>query len=249
MGLLKSITKPFKSAAKSVGNIIGSAGSLIGAGIGGYFGGPTGATLGSSIGGMFQAQQGAADQNAANSAQAERQMAFQQYNSDTSWQRGMADMRAAGLNPIFAYKAGGASTPNGAMAVMQNESAAGIDAFSKVANSAMGLAAQKHQLSALAQTAKNLNYQGKLTQSQESLTAQQKANLQTQLASAKQQADQEVIRTQMMESTLPVIQAKNKSFLAHPNRYEASQWLGSVGAILGGGNSALNYSKILTGGR
>lgn len=33
------------------------------------------------------------------------------YLSDTSYQRGMSDMRKAGLNPILAYKQGGASTP------------------------------------------------------------------------------------------------------------------------------------------
>ena len=35
-----------------------------------------------------------------------KQMAFQQYNSDTSYQRGMKDMKQAGLNPILAGKIG-----------------------------------------------------------------------------------------------------------------------------------------------
>ena len=48
--------------------------------------------------------------------EAEKNRNFQADMSNTSYQRAMADMRQAGLNPMLAYSQGGASTPGGSMA-------------------------------------------------------------------------------------------------------------------------------------
>lgn len=94
-------------------------------GIGGLLGAPlTMLSSAASVAGDYLQYQGQRETNAANVQQAREQMDFQERMSNTAWQRGVADMRAAGLNPALAYQQGGASSPAGAMATLSNPNAA-----------------------------------------------------------------------------------------------------------------------------
>lgn len=82
---------------------------------------------GSALLGYFGTKQGVSAQNWANAMQAEKAMAFEERMSNSAYQRAMADMKAAGLNPMLAASKGGASTPSGQQARMENVQAQALN--------------------------------------------------------------------------------------------------------------------------
>jgi hypothetical protein len=112
MGLFSGISGLVESAASVIPNLVAKAdavsnpfswSSLIPSAVG---------AVGSYL--------GAEQTNKASAEQAQKQMDFQERMSSSAHQREVKDLIAAGLNPMLSAKLGGASSPTGAMAPVQN---------------------------------------------------------------------------------------------------------------------------------
>lgn len=96
--------------------------------------------IGDLLGGLF----GSSAQSSANKTNIKlqkQQLDWQERMANTEWQRGKADMLAAGFNPMLAFSQGGASTPNVSAATVQP-----VDAMARGVQSAGAKAALALQM-------------------------------------------------------------------------------------------------------
>lgn len=116
------------------------------------------------------AEEGQRETNATNLQIARDQMEFQERMSGTSYQRGVKDMMAAGLNPMLAYQQGGAAAPAGATTRVDNPKS---QAASIMQNAVGSSASQALQLYGAYQQAELAQAQTQNTQAQTVQTIRQ----------------------------------------------------------------------------
>lgn len=173
-----------------------------------------GPILGAVIGGGASLI-GGAMQNSAASQAADKQMAFQKDSAQNQYKWAMDDMRNSGLNPILAYKQGGAGTLSGSSYTPQNIGAAaaqGATAGAGVASSAIQASRNQAELANIAADTALKGSQDKTQSAMQVQAIAQAGQANANSALAAEQAEQARMNSDLLRSQ--IIQQMPKEVIA-----------------------------------
>jgi len=200
--------------------------------VGGAIGGPAGAAIGAGVADTIGANTAA---NAASDATAtawDRTMGA----SNTSYQRAVADMRAANLNPILAYSQGGASTPTAQVADTSALNQLGESGKRSIANSNTAVSTQNIQQQTRTAAASEAQMRQQVITG--AATAQ---NTATDTALLNEKIREQRLNNQALEAISPEVRA-------YLNAAGGAGGVMQAGKTLGSGVKSF-FSKIYNGGR
>lgn len=157
-------------------------------------------SIGSAAIGGAVAHQGQVATNAEARLASAKQMAFQERMARNSYRYAMEDMGNAGLNPILAYKQGGAATPGGSSYTPGNPGAAAVAGASSAMAAKRQMDMLVHEIDRLGSETDRNNEQARLFRDQRAQVKAGTAIMGQEFYSAKAAADRAKIDTEIYNS-------------------------------------------------